>query len=731
MRWQEAEKEVRKIAESVWSAKAEPEDVAGVRCDCVLKVRGDYWVLIEISKRDDLNKMRDDAAKLSAMKQSLIGKGIYGECYFVTLGDHTSLRATAQALNIEIHNLYTFASKYIGSSQYLTERVKSPFGSAVHPDTGQVDEKSYAPIHYIDEDGKKHSIHSIAEALKSGRIIVLMGEFGSGKSRCIMEVFRTLSQEVGQFPPIAINLRDNWGYKKLHHITSNHLDSLGLGQYTDNVVRSLRSGNHVILLDGFDEIGSQAWSGDPRRLMETRKRSLEGVRDLIANCSDSGVLIAGREHYFSTNEEMKECLGIGKSNALILKCPDEFTESELKDYLETNSVLVSVPTWMPRKPLICQLLSRLSAEEVQQLEIAAEGELNFFESVFDSICARETKINPSMFKDTLKDILLTLAQKTREKPITSETITTEEINQAFFTVTGSAPVDESAQLLQRLPYLGRTGTGGTDRMFIDDYAKDGLRGLALAKSAQSSNKETLNQRWIQPIGELGLRIFAKTTNLDHETERYAKQSSNRVNHQVGCDYVAAKLIQGLDEVDFQGLSLSDGKFSTLQFAETTIKNLNLSAMEIGELIIEDAKFQSVCISDSIIDTLKGTSNLSGFSDIFLNCEFEKSEEATSSARISELHLNNSEKTLLAIIKKLFFQKGAGRREEALLRGAEKYWDKQAAEKIIAYLESNKIITTSKGDHGKLYHPQRKFAMRMNHILKMQSNSNDELWNLAK
>lgn len=158
MRWQDVEREVRKIAESVWSTKAEPEDIAGVKCDVVLKPKKDYWILIEVSKRDDLNKLRDDVMKLNTMKQALFGKRIFSECYFVTSGDHTTLRGTGEALEVEVHSLETFASKFIGSSQYISERLRSPFGSAVDPDTGLVDQKSYTAIRYLDSSGAVYSI---------------------------------------------------------------------------------------------------------------------------------------------------------------------------------------------------------------------------------------------------------------------------------------------------------------------------------------------------------------------------------------------------------------------------------------------------------------------------------------------------------------------------------------------------------------------------------------------
>ncbi|MGX5659856.1 hypothetical protein ACWKWV_09055 [Castellaniella ginsengisoli] len=731
MRWQDVEREVQKIAESVWSSKAEAEDVANIKCDTVLKPKKDYWILIEVSKRNDLNKLREDVTKLNSMKQALFAKRIYSECYFVTSSDHTTLRGTGDALEVEVHSLETFASKFIGSRQYISERLGSPFGSAVHPDTGRVDDKSYTAIAYFDDVGRTYSIKDISKELKSGKKIVLMGEFGSGKSRCIMEIFKDLIQSDGQFPPLAINLRESYGVKKFNRLISDHLDNIGLGEYSDNIVRSVRRGQQITLLDGFDEIGSQPWSGDPNRLRETRKRSLEGVRDLIANCGNAGILLTGREHYFSSDNEMAECLGVDLSQLMILKCPEEFSDDELAEYLKLNTTLKSVPDWMPRKPLICQLLARLSSDEVERLESTAEGELEFFESVFDAICARETKLNPAIFKDSLKDILLLLAQRTREKYASSETISTEEINKIFFEVTGSSPVDEAAQLLQKLPYLGRTGNGGTDRVFIDDYAKDGLRGIALAKSIQIYEKEIARHKWVQPLGELGLRMLSRNAGLGHDTEKFAKHCCAHANNQVGCDFVAARLLVEEDEIDYRGFSLHDGAIKDLPLIDVKISNLSMNAVEIGELTVEGVEFDSVRFTDCLVEVLKGVSDFSGFGGVFVNPTIGKSEDASSTARISELNLTDRQKTLLAIIKKLFFQKGKGRKEEALLRGAEKYWDQNAAERVIQYLLSNKIITPARGRQGNLYIPERKHVRRMSQIMKMQNNSKDELWVLMQ
>lgn len=161
--------------------------------------------------------------------------------------------------------------------------------------------------------------------------MVLLGEFGTGKSRCLKEVFDNLIKSDGKFAPMAINLRDNWGIGSMSLMVRSHLEGLGLGdEVAGSVLKSVRSGNHAVLLDGFDEIGSQSWSGEASRLEQTRRLSLQGVRHVILNLGGSGLLITGREHYFSSEVEMLSCLGLDAKSCIILKCPEEFTEAEAK-----------------------------------------------------------------------------------------------------------------------------------------------------------------------------------------------------------------------------------------------------------------------------------------------------------------------------------------------------------------------------------------------------------------
>ena len=71
---------------------------------------------------------------------------------------------------------------------------------------------------------------------------------------------------------------------------------------------------------------------NPQDMMHSLQNKKEYVssdykhfRDIITNCPNAGVLLTGREHYFGSDIEMAECLGLVSEGFLKLKCPDEFS----------------------------------------------------------------------------------------------------------------------------------------------------------------------------------------------------------------------------------------------------------------------------------------------------------------------------------------------------------------------------------------------------------------------
>ncbi|MET3615151.1 hypothetical protein ABID16_003494 [Rhizobium aquaticum] len=697
----------------------------------MIEVKSDHWIAIEISKSDTLEKLRTDLAKFAAFRLAQMVDGIYTECLFITAGDTNSLKETGRANKVDVMSVNEFAGKFIGKDEYVYIRNSQKFGSAVDPDTGGKDNAAFAEVGYIlSNTGSAVDITNVADKVANRKKAILIGEFGSGKSRCVQEVFLALSKADDMFPTVAINLRECWGLQSFDLIIRSHLESLGLSKMADNLIKLALAGKVRFLLDGFDEIGSQSWTGEIERLKDLRRRSLKGVFDLIAKCGTGGVLITGREHYFSSNDEMLDCLGLEAGQVEIIECRDEFSEAELQHYLTSNSIMVDVPSWMPRKPLICQLFSKLPSSELNSISDDAVDEVDFFEKFLDAICLRERRIHPSIDDKVLKAVLLNLADKSREKLSLPEQITPEDINRSFFEVSGLTPLDESAIMLQRLPYLGRTGTDNANRIFIDDYAKSGLRGLSLCEHIYVSDKRISSTPWKGALGEFGSRVVCSRVSNWNDAYKYGAYCAKYGNSQVAADIVTSRLAGDDATISFLGVRVENAHFDVLDFSGSEIINLNIESCSVDEIKITEAEFKKCSFRDVIGDRVLGVGSHARLPDCFQKCDFSAYDQADNAARISELPLTNAQKTILSLIKKLFFQRGRGRKEEGLLRGAEDYWERKTAASFLSYALTNGIVIEAKGNEGKIFVPQRRHTRRMANIMERMGSCGDVIWTLA-
>lgn len=226
MNWQSFEQRIRDIAEFRWNIKAVAETVAGVKCDCVLK-EFDRWIVIEVTKENNLAKVRGDINKLVTVKNALAVQGIYCQCYFVMYDKPTdSMRMSGDDQRVKVMSGIEFENEYFEYGSYLFARKQKQFGSLINMETGRPEENSYIRVAYRNKkDGSEFYIDDIVKYLKKGKRIVLKGDFGLGKSRCVKEIFDCLSEERRENPyVIAVNLRDHWGAKRAQEILIRHFD---------------------------------------------------------------------------------------------------------------------------------------------------------------------------------------------------------------------------------------------------------------------------------------------------------------------------------------------------------------------------------------------------------------------------------------------------------------------------------------------------------------------------
>jgi hypothetical protein len=100
------------------------------------------------------------------------------------------------------------------------------------------------------------------------------------------------------------------------------------------------------------------------------------------------------------------------------------------------------------------------------------------------------------------------------------------------------------------------------------------------------------------------------------------------------------------------------------------------------------------------------------------------------AQIRKLGLSPAHEILVGILKKTFKQKGAGRKEEALLRGFGTGASKKLATDVLSLLMRQNILNRHKGDEGWIYSPSRSQTARVSTLLDQLRSSTDALWSLV-
>ncbi len=737
MAWQEFENQVRNIASLRWICNATSETIAGIKCDCILKPEADRWIAIEITEEHNLQKVREDITKLRTVKNALLVNEIYCKCYMVMKDMPTdSMRQSGKEQKIEVVSFDEFQKEFFDYKSYVHMRSKRQFGSLVNTETGEPEENIYINVHYLNEKSREEcQIDDIIKLLKKGKKVVLKGDFGLGKSRCVKQIFDVINRENEEnFYTIAINLREHWGAKRGVEILTRHFEELGLD--AKNFLKGYEKSNVIYLLDGFDEVGTQSWSSDSYKMQHMREESVCALKDLI-NRVQGGVLIVGREYYFNSDDELRKCLGLKEKETTILECHNEFTEKELLNYIENNiaagfdkSKLEALPEWFPKRPLVIQLLLKY-ASDMFSLEYALDDVCSFWHEFLNKICEREARIYSALNPDAIKQVLIWLANRTRENAANTGPITQSDLSCAFEIATGIRPNDESAIMLQRLPSLGRITADSPDRQFLDLFILNGLRAEAIIQSAKSG-VPIENVNWINPLAPIGYTILTEYISKDEKRiSTFLNMARNAIkagNQILAADIVAAFSYLDIEDLDYKGLYISGGHFTHLSFEGKTVQGLTISDSIIEELDVTNAKLSNtVVFKKCIIATVFGVAAVSGVSEQVKECEVGKFETLATTTLVKKAKLTVSQKIFITMIRRIFYQPGAGRKEETLIRGLGVAADRHCAQKILNKLLDEGIITRHKGDEGYVYKAVRSHTAKMDKILEDLTLSTDPLW----
>jgi len=728
--WKLLEQNVKTISSFIWNCPATSETINGVKFDCVLKPSESHWIIVETTEEMTLDKVRTDIAKFGSCRHYLFSEDIFPEFFLVMNEEPTnSMVTTGQGAKIEVLSYVSFSKRFFDYPTYAFIRNSKIFGSSVNPLSGEPDKFKYTPVFYEElKTSKEIKIKDISNCLNEGKRIILLGNYGTGKSRCIRELFQILSSRTTNkiLYPIAINLKEHWGTQRGEEIIRRHIGALGLSNMADSLVKILDSDRFIFLLDGFDEIGAQIWSDDSSKLKQIRASSLHAVKDLIIN-TKSPILITGREHYFNSESEMFEVLGLDKSETKILKCKDEFSEEEMKNYLMNISLTIDLPIWLPRRPLICQIINTISTSELESIFIDTQSAIDFWNTLIENMCKREARISPALHHATVYKILIKIASFTRTKKNDTGPITIREINKAFEKVVGTAPVDESAVMLQRLPALSRITSESTDRQFIDYYILDGLRADHLIELVYTSDTSILDQNWINPLQKTGIEIVARKMSIDKSANTfidYLKKAIYKNVNRIIIGDIFACLVEYGHKIDLDGIILANTNISFLNFSNCLIDNVLIKDSIINNIDISNYSFTKITFKECLINKIYGISSFKEIPPFIIDSEIEIFESDTLNKSDRRFNIKPSQMILISLIRKIFIL-NIEKTEYELCSSYGNREDKELVSAILKILVKEKIIAQSHDNNR--YKAKTYNRKRVLQLLNDLSKSKDPLW----
>lgn len=372
-----------------------------------------------------------------------------------------------------------------------------------------------------------------------------------------------------------------------------------------------------------------------------------------------------------------------------------------------------------------QTFVRLNPDAKRRIELKTGGEVEFCYTLIEYICEREVRIAQILDQDTIKQILMRIARAVRSKSDYMSPISIAEVNSAFEEVVGNSPVDENAVMLQRMVALGRVSPESNDRRFVDMFLLDGLLGMDVSAAVLHPQKDIFKQKWGNPPREVGQAIIAGGAMGNEDSNiGFALKAINEGNVTLGMDVISAVIATGNRSVDLNGATIQEAHIYSIDFSEQQLTNGTIVQSIIERLCLSVNEPASFSITNCSIESVLGVSSKAGLPKWIQNCKINNFQSVSTISRIKHSSLKPSEIMFLSIIKKTFFQPGAGRKEAALLRGIGDEKPMKYGHDILRLLVKEAILKKVPGSEGAVYVPERKYTRRMGDIMHKLGLSDD-------
>lgn len=747
------EVEVLRIARMIYPGSTGGSTIVDRRERDAVLVGREVVVAIEATRSRKLDKAESDAKKLKQLTEELARrhqtKAIRG--FFVTADEPTAeQRAGVKRYGgafVTALSLATLRRELFDAATYLAAREDYPFGSARDPRTNSAKiDSEYINLDLLEypEMKSQWTLKEIAEGLSQGSRFALTGDYGVGKSMTLREIWWSLRKAWFRDPtlriPIHLNLRNHQGQEDPAEALHRHATRIGFSQSAD-LVRAWRSGQVILILDGYDEITFPGWTGRVGGLADVRRRNVALVRNFLAESENgTGILIAGRSHFFDAESEMERSLGLNAP--WVHLSASDFNDKQINAYLKSTGLEATLPAWMPSRPLLIGYLASrgmLSADDVADVASPAIG----WDLLLTRVCEREAQIDVGLDGSSIRRIVERLASRARRTTSGRGPLRFDDLSEAFREVCGYQPDEGSRVILDRLPGLGvglavEDDSADLPREFLDEDLADTARSGDVYAFATSPNHPGIAgtdlRDWDFLLEELGIDVVIhrmSEVGLSASQAATALELATRDHSGSGlvADLLRVVLAMG-GSVSKLAPEVNDFVIPTLRIGAgsnaggTTIRDCIIQRIEFEEGYSSHGVPKFVRVNIESIEGAAGAQDLPG--DRFIDCDFgEFVDSASTTSAILDLHLPDKAKVRLTILKKIYVQRGRGRKESALVRGLDPKLRQLVAPSLML-LQSEGLIMSARSGHQTVWVPVKTSQRRVLQLLASPMSSADSV-----
>ena len=337
----------------------------------------------------------------------------------------------------------------------------------------------------------------------------------------------------------------------------------------------------------------------------------------------------------------------------------------------------AVPEWVPTRPL---LLGYLAAKGILDdvVEVGDLAPAAGWHTLLERIATREAQLEPGVDPLSVRRLIEEVAVLARSANDGLGQLSPSEVVGVFTRVCGYEPDDRGSVLLQRLPGLGAHQTEDGARVFVDRDFANAAAGSAVGRFVQLPYECPWDtSTWQYALSTLGVEVAAlQAADLGLGSGHVEAALNARMGRGVEGDVLVADLvalcgIEGYDicrKVVLANVWIPEMPFFAFDgdLSQVTIRDSIVSEVEVPP---PATRGNMPTFERCDIELVLGCVRARDLPGSFVECTCHDFEAAAKTTKaLLELDLPLGIRVGLTVLKKLYLQKGAGRRESALYRG---------------------------------------------------------------